>query len=181
MTRWTPAYKATQEQFHTERGDYGVSGHKYANAILSLARSMKTESVLDYGAGKQTLAKSLPFPITSYDPFIFELAHEPAPHDLVVCTDVMEHVEEDYVADVLDHINLLTDKVVFFQIATRPAQKTLPDGRNAHITIHPASWWMSELCHFFEPIQFDNQGGGFIFVGTPKREQPSNTSYGGTA
>lgn len=169
--KYTREYKALQEQFHQQRPDYGCSGHKYADPILKLARSMKTESILDYGAGKCTLAKSIPFPITNYDPFVPALSTEPAPHDVVVCTDVMEHVEEECVRDVLLHIRNLTNKVVFFQIATRPAQKTLPDGRNAHITLHSAAWWMLELCHFFEPLQVDAQSGGFIFIGVNRDDK----------
>lgn len=168
---YSPQYKAIQEQFHTERPDYGVSGHKYADAVTALARNLKTDSILDYGCGKCTLSRSLPFPIQNYDPFIRAYAAYPTPADIVVCTDVMEHVEEDFVRDVLIDIRNLTRKVVFFQIATRPAQKILPDGRNAHITLHSAAWWTQQLCQYFEPMQFDNQGGGFVFLGSPRNDE----------
>ena len=165
MRYYSPAYKALQEQFHLERGDYGISGHKYADQILQLAKSMKSNDILDYGCGKCTLGKALPFPIKQYDPFIPQFSALPSPADIVVCTDVMEHVEEDYVDDVLAHIAELTNKVAFFEIATRPAAKVLPDGRNAHITQYPASWWLRKLCVRMEPLSFQNFGGSFVFMG----------------
>lgn len=165
MKTFSDSYKALQEQFHLERPDYGISGYRYADKILQLSEHLNTRDILDYGAGKMTLAKSLPFPIQNYDPFIPEICGYPHPADIVVNTDCMEHVEEEFVRDVLIDIRNLTKKMVFFEIATRPAQKTLPDGRNAHITIHPASWWLERLISYFEPASFDNFGGFFIFVG----------------
>lgn len=163
---FSPEYKALQEQFHRDRPDYGISGMRYSSMVEQICQQMQTRDVLDYGAGKCTLAKNLPFPITSYDPFIPELSERPQPHDLVVCTDVMEHVERDYLDSVFEDICSLSMKAVFFQIATRPASKTLPDGRNAHLVIEPASWWLREwLLPRFEPISFNVQPGGFIFFG----------------
>lgn len=165
MNTFTPAYKALQEQFHVERPDYGMSGHKYAPQIIQLSRSMKTQDILDYGCGKCSLSKSLPFPIQNYDPFLPDYSVRPRPADIVVCTDVMEHVEEEFVGAVLADIHSLTLKLAFFEVATRPAQKVLPDGRNAHITQHPIAWWLERLVPYFEPLAFDNHGGGFIFLG----------------
>lgn len=165
MNNFSPEYAALQKQFHVERPDYGVSGHRYADYVASLAKSLKTTDVLDYGCGKCTLAKALPFPIQNYDPFIPEHNRVPSPADLVVCTDVMEHIEEVFVNSVIREIADLAKQAVFFQIATGPASKTLPDGRNAHITQHPGSWWMQRLCSHFEPVCFEYGGPGFIFVG----------------
>ncbi len=171
MTTYTTGYKALQEQFHTEQPDYGVSGHKYSDAVLAVCAQIGSREVLDYGAGKCTLAKSLPFPITCYDPFIPALATYPRPHDLVVCTDVMEHVEEDHVVDVLIDIRNLCKKAVFLQIATRPARKVLPDGRNAHITLHDSIWWLEKVLRYFRPLSFQDIGGGFLFLGEKRNDQ----------
>lgn len=165
MKTYTDDYAQQQELLHQQRPDYGTSGRNYSDQILQMARKLQTKSVLDYGCGKATLSKTLPFPIQNYDPFIREYTARPTPADIVVCTDVMEHIEENYVDAVLADIRDLTLKMVFFQIATGPAQKTLPDGRNAHITQRPASWWLPGLCHYFEPAQFQNLGGGLVFLG----------------
>jgi hypothetical protein len=68
-------------------------------------------------------------------------AGRPAFADLVTCTDVMEHVEPDRLEAVFTHIRQLARKAAFFVIATRPANKRLPNGGNAHLIIEPASWW----------------------------------------
>lgn len=169
MNTYSQDYKHQQELMHQQRQDYGISGHKYADQVLGLAKSLGTRDLLDYGCGKQTLAKSLPFPIQNYDPFIPECSTRPQPADLVVCTDVMEHVEEPYVDDVLADIRDHANKVVFFEIATRPAKKNLPDGRNAHITQHEAAWWMPQLCTYFQPVSFQRFDGFFLFIGEPRK------------
>jgi len=112
---------------------------------MRLCEQYKTQSVLDYGCGKASLSLHLPFTITSYDPAITKFAEEPEPADVVVCVDVMEHVEEPYVDVVLDHLKQLTRKVMLLHIALIPAKKQLPDGRNAHITLKPVEWWKEKI------------------------------------
>lgn len=69
----------------------------------------------------------------------------PKPCDLVVCTYVLEHVEPEKVPTVLDHIYRLTGKVAYFCISKREAREILPDGRNAHLSIHDSAWWFDSL------------------------------------
>lgn len=165
---YSPEYAELQQQFHIERPDYGISGSRYADMVHQLAKKLGTTDILDYGCGKATLSKSLPFPIHNYDPFIPEYSTFPKPADLVVCTDVMEHVEEQFVSATLEEIASLANRAVFFQIATRPASKNLPDGRNAHITIRTPAWWLNELLAYFDPIFFQDLNGGFLFGGATR-------------
>ena len=65
--------------------------------------------------------------------------------DMVVCTDVLEHVEPAKLDAVLDHIWRLTGRVAYFVIDTRPANAILPDGRNAHLSLHDHWWWIDKL------------------------------------
>lgn len=164
---FSPEYKALQEQFHVDRPDYGVSGKRYADQVFNVARSLQTRDVLDYGCGKCTLANTLPFKIQNYDPFIPEHSARPNPADLVVCTDVMEHIEPAYTVEVLGDIASLARKAAFFQIATRPASKQLPDGRNAHLVVEKAAWWITVLNSYFEPVSFQAVPGGFFYLGYP--------------
>lgn len=164
---FTPEYAALQSQFHKDRPDYGVSGSNYAEQVLQMSNALQTRDVLDYGCGKCTLQKALPFPIQNYDPFIPDFAARPQPADIVVCTDVMEHVEEEFVNDVLHDIYQLSKKAIFFQIATSPAKKTLPDGRNAHITLHDLNWWLDKLLFHFSIKSIMDLGGGFVCVCSP--------------
>jgi len=147
--RYTDSYKQLQEQFHVQCPEYGVSGHKWADHILDLSTKLKTRSILDYGAGKCTLQKALPFPIQNYDPFIPDLSADPTAADIVICTDVLEHIEPDCLHDVLADIQRLSIRMVFLEASTIPARKFLPDGRNAHLIQQPGNWWLSTFLQYF--------------------------------
>jgi hypothetical protein len=165
-------YQALQERFHQERKDYGVSGQKYAEQIAGLAEALGVDDLLDYGAGKETLAQALPqYAVHSYDPAVPHLSEEPVAHDLVACTDVMEHIEPELVDNVLDHIASLTKKIVWFQIATTPATKTLPDGRNAHICVEPAEWWLAKLVDRWDVIRYEKMGDKAVLITCAVRQE----------
>lgn len=137
----TPEYKQLNKQLHQDNERYGTSGILYARDVMDLCFNYETEDVLDYGCGKSTLANNLPFAIKQYDPCIDEHSHEPYPADIVVCTDVLEHIEPECLEDVLYHIGGLTKKVAYLVVANGKAQKTLSDGRNAHLIQQKSGWW----------------------------------------
>jgi len=154
--RYTPNYIGLQKELH-EVGDYGVSGIENSptifHAVSQLAKRLKKVHVLDYGSARgHTVAKVksefwLPPTVTfsCYDPAIDNLSDEPAPADLLICTDVLEHVEPECTWAVLDHIQSLTRCIVFFAISLIPASKTMSDGRNAHINLRKSEFWMREI------------------------------------
>lgn len=132
-------YRALNHALHQSKPTYGASGHKWAEWVEDL------DDILDYGCGKGTLRKALGRDIAEYDPCIPGKDNEPDRHDYVVCTDVLEHIEPDCLDDVLRHIRSKMKIGGFFVIATRPAKKTLPDGRNAHLIVEPLEWWIRRL------------------------------------
>ena len=154
--RYTPQYEKLQRELHA-KGGYGVSGNEFVpsifHAISQLAKKHGDITVLDYGSASgntfRTLKEKMWVPpcVTDYryDPFVDEYSKEPDPADLVICTDVMEHVEQDCTDAVLDHIASLTKRLAFFSIALTPATKCLSDGRNAHINIRSSEYWLAEL------------------------------------
>lgn len=168
--RITDEYREQNRQLH-DNPNYGVSGAKWAGLVNDLYKQYKCNSVLDYGCGKQTLAKAAPhLMVKGYDPCIEGLDDPPNPADLVVCGDVMEHVEEGCVDNVLDHIYSLARKAVFFVVSTRPAKKHLPDGRNAHITIKEGNWWLHRMMLRWQVnmYQVNGNGGDIVCVLVPK-------------
>lgn len=167
--RYSHEYESLQRQLH-ERQDYGISGSKYTEYTLHLAENLKTRDILDYGAGKGTLQKGIPFPIQNYDPFVEEYAKRPHPATLVVCTDVLEHIELNCLEDVLADIASLTKGMLFAQIATRPAAKFLADGRNAHLIQENINWWVPHLMKHFDLQNLNNQKGSFISIWTARSE-----------
>jgi hypothetical protein len=101
------------------------------------------------------LAAALPeLKIREYDPAIPGKDGEPEAAEFVVCTDVLEHIELDCLDEVLDHIRWLAGKYAFLNIATRPAVKVLPDGRNAHLIIESADWWKTRVERFFTIVDW---------------------------
>ena len=143
-------YRLLNEQLHHERRDYGAFGHAVADKVMLACSTLKTQDVLDYGCGKATLNCNLPFGIYNYDPAVEKYAAPPEPADIVVCHDVMEHVEPEYVDEVLEHIASLTRHLALFVIHCRPAKKSLPDGRNAHVSLHAPDIWLGKLRKHFD-------------------------------
>lgn len=146
----TAGYRELNRKFHEQRADYGISGHLYAEDVKRLVKSIGSHSVLDYGCGKGTLAQSLPFPIWEYDPAIPGKDMPPRKADIVVCTDVLEHIEPECIGPVLEDLARVVQKIGYFVIHTGASIKTLPDGRNAHILQQPSDWWADILSKFFK-------------------------------
>jgi 2-polyprenyl-3-methyl-5-hydroxy-6-metoxy-1,4-benzoquinol methylase len=163
--RITEEYREANKRLHEINERYGTSGAKWARKVSQLVQSTGCTSVLDYGCGKGLLAAALPeLGIVEYDPAIPGKDREPDPADFVVCTDVLEHIEPDCLDAVLDHIRKLSLKYAFLNIATRPAVKHLPDGRNAHLIIESAEWWRGRVEPFFTIVEW-----------TPVRDVQVNT------
>lgn len=149
----TDEYRALNQSLHDSDARYGANGHRWARLVRLLVQQNGLRDVLDYGCGKQTLAKALPgITVRGYDPAFEELSATPAPADLVVCGDVLEHVEPDLIDAVLDDLSRCTLRLAFLVIATRPARKTLPDGRNAHLSQMSASRWMEKILRRFDVL-----------------------------
>lgn len=145
----TPEYRALMEQSHREM-EWGGSGHKHADAVVEFADEIGAEAILDYGCGQAFLAKVLaertpPRRVTNYDPGIPGKNGLPKPSHLVVCSDVLEHVEPAKLGSVLEHIKCLSGIGAYLVIATRPANKTLPDGKNAHLIIESPQFWLDKI------------------------------------
>ena len=163
MSLISESYRAQNTTLH-ENPAYGVSGYKRADEVAEMARILGTRDILDYGCGKRTLEQALGFPIKNYDPCVAGLDTVPVEADLVVCHDVLEHVEPDYLDNVLDDLQRVTRRVAFLVIATKPAKKTLPDGRNAHLIQQPASWWMPKIMARFSLCSFKVHKTDLFFV-----------------
>jgi hypothetical protein len=147
MTFISPEYLEQNVLMHEDTSkNFGVAGKAYARVVDKVAVDFGCETFLDYGCGKRTLQAFMPhLNFAGYDPAIPEFSELPEPADLVVCLDVMEHIEPEYLDRVLDHIQELTLRVAVLAISTRPAHKLLPDGRNPHLIVEEPEWWLPKL------------------------------------
>lgn len=161
-------YRDLNARLHRENLAYGVGGAKHAETVKKLVKAMNSQSVLDYGCGKGLLAEALPFPIWEYDPAIEGKSDAPRPADLVVCTDVLEHIEPTHLDVVLDDIRRCTLKVGYFVIHMGPASKTLPDGRNTHLIQKGELWWRTKLERHFVVGKMLKKGPELVVVVAPK-------------
>ena len=142
----TPEYAALNAELHERIQTYGTSGHKWAGTVKGLMRRTHATTVLDYGCGKGMLKAALPrVKVREYDPGIPGKDGAPNPADIVVCGDVMEHVEPEFTDTVLVHVCGLAERAVLFVISTREGGKRLADGRPAHVNVKPADWWWQKL------------------------------------
>lgn len=120
--------------------------------ITTLVEKHNPVNLLDYGSGKgyqylrdrvhEQWGGLLPY---CYDPGVQPLSKRPnyMVFGGVICTDVMEHIQEQDIDDVLRDIFgfLENDGFAYFYICTRASKRKLPDGRGVHLTVKPALWW----------------------------------------
>lgn len=161
-------YSKLNQQLHKENPNYGCNGKHYLQDVINIAKELNTQDILDYGCGKSSLAQNIPFIIKQYDPAVPKYSALPRAADLVVCTDVLEHIEPECLDDVLEHLRTLVKKMGLFTVATRPAKKTLPDGRNAHLIQQSGRWWLLKILEKFDLQYFKYHDKASIFLVNPQ-------------
>jgi hypothetical protein len=159
----SPSYRQQLALKHRQRR-WGKDGHSHAGEVLAFAAELEAGAILDYGCGCGTLKAAVEpqIRVFEYDPGIPGKDGLPKPQDLVVCTDVLEHIEPEKLEAVLEHLHRLAGKGAYVLIATSPAREILPDGRNAHLIVKPPEWWLGQLGRFGWTIQRQERRKGFV-------------------
>ena len=145
-------YKELHNTGYTERVEmsplYGTR-----STIKPLLEEYNCKTVLDFGCAKATqwtkgnLKEYFELDeVVLYDPAIEEYSEYPSKtFDAVICTDVMEHIPDDSIDYVIEQILNKAKKLVIFRIAISEAQAILPDGQNAHVSVHSSPWWRERI------------------------------------
>tara|TARA_R100000654_G_scaffold22992_1_gene45279 strand:+ start:424 stop:1029 length:606 start_codon:yes stop_codon:yes gene_type:complete len=152
---------------HQEEGKFkGISLVPLVPTLIHLIKENKCKTLLDYGCGKaipydkerckevdlrnpiQELCNLKSFNL--YDPAYEKYATLPdKKYDIVVCTDVLEHIAEQDIDYVLTEILSRSKKIVFLNISCQPALKHFKEGKfkgkNVHISVFDPSWWMHKI------------------------------------
>jgi len=147
-------------KFHKSNSDHwiGESLAEYKHNIYNIIKDNNVKTILDYGCGKAVFHKLLfnnkktpgaPMEITliGYDPAVEMFSLKPSNQtkfDLVMCIDVMEHVQEDKIEEVLSDLFSYGDRI-FMTITCYPATQILLNGLNAHYTVKDPDWWKEKL------------------------------------
>ena len=140
-------------QNHADGQYPGYTLARYVGPIALLVRVTKTKTILDYGCGKgyQYTRKFwhhrwrgiMP---TLYDPAVKEFSELPeGKFDGVVCTDVLEHIPEEELDEVISELVNYAEKWCYIAVCCRKAQCKLRNGMNEHVTIKPPRWWKEKL------------------------------------
>jgi len=163
----SPSYLELQKELHARPEGYGDKGDKWAPAVADLVTRFGAKSVLDFGCGQGALARALcpvvdpSVRISEYDPAIAGKDEWPGSADVVVVTDVLEHVEPNWLFSTLRSLFHLARLATFAVVSTRPAQRILADGRNAHLIIESDEWWLDMF-----------RSAGFVISPGPKSPHP---------
>ena len=172
----TEQYREQQKALHAV-GNYGIASAEFAPMVAKVIDGHKVKKVLDYGAGsKLTLIRTISekrlvsaaFDYVPYEPAVPQYADAPEPAEMVVCIDVLEHIEPECLDAVLDDLKRLTERVGLFTVHCGPAGKTLPDGRNAHVIQEPPEWWLPKITDRFTLQSFQRRPAGFVVLVSPK-------------
>lgn len=149
-----PAYR----ELHAKGKFPGFSVRPYLAQIAELVMSSGAKTLLDYGCGEGKQYSEECWHVlwnihpVLYDPAVPQFAKKPSgSFDGTICTDVLEHVPEDELDAVIQDLVRFSRLWCFVSVCCRPAKanKNLPDGRNAHVTIKPESWWQMRLAIAF--------------------------------
>lgn len=173
-------YRKQQEHLH-QTTEYGTAAQHYGGLVSQIVEKAEVTHLLDYGCGQRMgLLKNLKvktkLTYQGYDPGVQEYSSDPVPAQLVCCIDVLEHIEPPLLDNVLDHLASLTEQVAFMTIHTGPAIKTLPDGRNAHLTQQPMSWWLPKIWERWDlqTVQQVHENGFYVIAYAKPRIEAVN-------
>ncbi|MBP6096271.1 MAG: class I SAM-dependent methyltransferase [Methyloversatilis sp.] len=142
---------------HQTNPGYGASSIKFIEEISLFIEHLRPRKVLDFGCGKGTLIHELTrrYPevtFVGYDPAIPGREHLPdEAFDLVINTDVLEHIPEQTLPEVVKKISTLSQNV-YFNLHHAATRTILPNGENAHCTIKPPEWYHALMRNHFNHV-----------------------------
>tara|TARA_B100000700_G_scaffold91328_1_gene102978 strand:+ start:3261 stop:3953 length:693 start_codon:yes stop_codon:yes gene_type:complete len=158
--------------------------------IKEIKDDLNLTSLLDYGCGKANayyLAFELdgvihpnayqylgiaPAAVHLYDPCVEQFRSKPRQeqtYDIVVCTDVLEHIPEQDVDTVIEEMVYHANKLMVFKIAAHESFTKFKDGTNVHATVKPPSWWFDKI------IRIATESGRTILLHIEVEERESGS------
>lgn len=157
MITLSEEYRQVLKDTHAKAGlAWGNTGSvKFYGNIVKLIKKFEVTEMLDYGAGPGNLKKRLlgDFPeliVHEFEPARDEVSLSAAPCKFVVCNDVFEHVEPEYLDAFFEDLQRVVEDRGYFTVCMVPAIKILSDGRNAHLILKPFSWWINKVANYFD-------------------------------
>lgn len=118
---------------------------KLPDLLAEYIQEHQPATILDFGCGKgnlvETLKEQYPFrTVYGFDPANPKYDTTLRKVDMIISTDVMEHIEPDLLDITMQEIAEHSTHI-FHLISCAPAKLILPDGRNAHLIQETPDWW----------------------------------------
>ena len=163
------------KELHKEEGKFrGISLVPLVPTLFNIIKENNCKTLLDYGCGKaipyskkECKSIGLKKPVQElcnldsfdlYDPAYPKYNKlSKKKYDIVVCTDVMEHIAEQDIDYVLKDILSHSKKTVFLNISCQPALKHFKEGKfkgqNVHVSVFNGHWWSDKVKNIWNNFQ----------------------------
>lgn len=150
-------YIKQYELLYKIKKNYGKTSIKLYDMLEKIINDLNILSVLDYGCGKSKLLdlikKNKKIKIYRYDPAIKKYSKlTKNKTDLVICTDVLQHVPLYDLDRVLKEIKSKGIYILFYIKCTNHKTK-LPNGTYANCTVYDKKWWLEKLSNYYDDIK----------------------------
>lgn len=150
-------YIKQYELLYKIKKNYGKTSIKLYDMLKKIINDLNISSVLDYGCGKSKLLdlikKNSKIKIFKYDPAIKKYSTlTKNKTDLVICTDVLQHVPLYDLDRVLKEIKSKGIYILFYIKCTNHKTK-LSNGTYANCTVYDKKWWLEKLSTYFYNIK----------------------------
>lgn len=150
-------YIKQYELLYKIKKNYGKTSIKLYDMLKKIINDLNISSVLDYGCGKSKLLdlikKNSKIKIFKYDPAIKKYSTlTKNKTDLVICTDVLQHVPLYDLDRVLKEIKSKGIYILFYIKCTNHKTK-LPNKTYANCTVYDKKWWLEKLSNYFYNIK----------------------------
>ncbi len=144
---YTETYLQRHRDTHTKHPEFGTHRHPYlVDTMREIAQKCEQASgappsVLDYGCGKGVFLDELRrmnifSELAGFDPAIPKFRERPSRQfDVVICLDVLDQLEDQFVRAAIEDVAQLTARVAVFDIITKQSPKF------AHLRPRSASTW----------------------------------------
>jgi SAM-dependent methyltransferase len=145
---WLLRHRAT----HAKHAVFGTHRHPYLRdtirRLVAAAPGLEPSSLLDYGCGKGIFLRDMKQTgwfrfVSGYDPAVAAFAARPAQrYDLVLCLDVLDQTEDEFVAAVIEDVAQFAARYALFDVVTKQTPAL------AHLDLRsPESWQQLIAAH----------------------------------
>jgi 2-polyprenyl-3-methyl-5-hydroxy-6-metoxy-1,4-benzoquinol methylase len=142
---YSDSWMQLHRETHSQRPEFGTHHHPYLHELVAvLAADLTAEerpTLLDYGCGKGAFLREMNqsgrFRFTrGYDPAVAAFKSRPSQvYDLVVCLDVLDQVEDEFIEPLIEDVAQFTGRSAIFNVISVQAPQL------SHLKTRSAEVW----------------------------------------